>query len=92
MVSPDLNAIGQQPTHTAPSGVMAHDISQLPAAQSYAGVNYLPIQQSSQLHAPMVAGDVFSNSGAAGATMMLDTPNGYDYALHEVRLAYALVG
>lgn len=82
MVSPDLNG---HPTETAHSS-MAHDMSQLPAGQSYAGVNYLPIQHSSQLHgAPMVAGDVFSNPG------LLDTPNGFDFALHNVRHSLATV-
>lgn len=95
MVSPDLNtgSLTTHSSHPAQSGVMhsgiAHDLSQLPPGQSYAGVNYLPIQQASQqaIHpAPMVAGDVFSNTASTGSTMLLDAPNGFDYALQEVRL------
>lgn len=92
MVSPDLNIGGfsshsSQPVQSSVGHpTMAHDMSQLSAGQSYAGVNYVPIQQPPQLQgAPMVAGDVFSNTGAAGSTMLLDTPHGFDYALHEVR-------
>lgn len=89
MVSPDLNGHPTQSAHST----MAHDISQHPAGQSYAGVNYLPLQQPSQLHgAPMVAGDVFSNTGSTGSTMLLDTPSGFDYALHEVRPERARIG
>lgn len=79
MVSPDLNGHPTQPAQST----MAPDIPQLPAGQSYAGVNYLSLQQPSQLHsAPMVAGDVFTSN--TGSTMLLNTPNGFDYALHEV--------
>lgn len=56
-------------------------------------MNYLTVQHPPPpiMHsAPMVTGDVFSNT-AAGPPILLDAPNGFDYPLHEVRLLVGMV-